>query len=996
MKKDVAYGPKSEFAEIQDCFRDKNLLKALGMANPMDYTIPPEFQADRDCFSGDAMEDKRPTIMGEVCAECNLKDDWTRMLKCDFCDLIWHQKCVTPPLIHVRAYFYWMCPRHPETVIDSVLIGDEISREDRRRLYDKYADVEPSYEIFEEFCIKTEQFRMKSEVFDSEEMYYDPEEASTSFMQTVIKPRQTSRKTTGRSASKKKSNGRFFASSWDFPGLSSRETSPSRKNSRKSPDSVATERKDRVLDKIDKKRSIKLTEEEIIMSIMPVEESSRAEYLTQKMLGTDIEQSTNFFNRHSAMIDRIRAFYGNLPEKELIKLMREDLDPVETIRGGGTQSIISQNEKPYRKKLKADVEVLIQHVGLGTDSTERHFNSIGTEAFYRRCAPPVTARNVLNQKTLREVVLNSQKEAHEGAGVYEYHAEPEQLENLVLLAYEPSFESPEDRDTYFVPSMTIWSKEPICALTRKWAASGASKQAPPSSSSSEAPSVEAEVKEEVVEEEDEENEARMRRESTATSSIVYNNDTGPLEFIEENMPPPAATITEKSDPFDFSSLEMPEIHEKAETVYEAEGYYGESDDLPLDLRRTKSESDLVDRIIWPLVRSALQNFIRREDCHQMHLEHNYSSLYQTHDSDEENQPVVEVEKLITYEEYQENLYSAEFASPQTPPPIPPPPAVYYDNFSDAPRKRGRPVGSRNRKEGDTTIPKQQRKRNPQPVGRGRGRGGGRPRGSRSSRGSMDDGGGSRRHSTASDANESAELLNQPVTKQLRDEIKEIKLKYTKMMMDRGFEQAKDEYFRNRDAALSKWTPEQWKEHNEQCVAARLSSLIPYDQRYFLPTQRVLARLDLEDGDLRLPAVHLPIAIQRCVTKLGTAHDCHVRCDKLTGDAWCSVLADYHCDIVRDYYSDNFYISTLGTEAVFVDGRAVRRPRLTPFEAAEKLRTRGSSTIIPPHIKCRCQKHSDLQISRQESTGELVRCGILKLEHGARIQIGCVAFIFSRI
>lgn len=102
-------------------------------------------------------------------------------------------------------------------------------------------------------------------------MYYDPEEASTSFMQTVIKPRQTSRKTTGRSASKKKSNGRFFASSWDFPGLSSRETSPSRKNSRKSPDSVATERKDRVLDKIDKKRSIKLTEEEIIMSIMPVE-----------------------------------------------------------------------------------------------------------------------------------------------------------------------------------------------------------------------------------------------------------------------------------------------------------------------------------------------------------------------------------------------------------------------------------------------------------------------------------------------------------------------------------------------------------------------------------------------------------------------------------------------------------------------------------------------------------------------------------------------------
>ncbi|CAO4369465.1 unnamed protein product [Caenorhabditis nigoni] len=189
---------------------------------------------------------------------------------------------------------------------------------------------------------------------------------------------------------------------------------------------------------------------------------------------------------------------------------------------------------------------------------------------------------------------------------------------------------------------------------------------------------------------------------------------------------------------------------------------------------------------------------------------------------------------------------------------------------------------------------------------------------------------------------------------------------------------------------------------KRVLAARLSSLIPFEPRYFLPSQRVLARLVVDDD-------HLPIAIQRCLTEFGTAHDCHIRTDKAIR-SFCAVLADYHSDIIREYHSDQFFLSTLATETVIVDDGVVRRPRLIELEAAEQTRTKCKDLVIgvvskscffseqkglPSGMKCRCQKYSDQLLSHQENTGVIVTTGIVKLNDGAQLRIGCSTFTFHR-
>ncbi|CAO4369462.1 unnamed protein product [Caenorhabditis nigoni] len=164
------------------------------------------------------------------------------------------------------------------------------------------------------------------------------------------------------------------------------------------------------------------------------------------------------------------------------------------------------------------------------------------------------------------------------------------------------------------------------------------------------------------------------------------------------------------------------------------------------------------------------------------------------------------------------------------------------------------------------------------------------------------------------------------------------------------------------------------------------SLIPFEPRYFLPSQRVLARLVVDDD-------HLPIAIQRCLTEFETAHDCHIRTDKAIR-SFCAVLADYHCDIIREYHSDQFFLSTLVTETVIVDDVVVRRPRLIELEAALRTRTKEQKGL-PSGMKCRCQKYSDQLLSHQENTGVIVTTGIVKLNDGAQLRIGCSTFTFHR-
>lgn len=146
--------------------------------------------------------------------------------------------------------------------------------------------------------------------------------------------------------------------------------------------------------------------------------------------------------------------------------MRRDLDPVETFRGSGTQNVRDYQEKTARKKLKGDVESLIQLIGFGNAHADRRFTSHGTEALFRRYNPPPSLLDAVSPGPLREVVLSSQKSCQEMLRVFQPHQNPANLQNLVILAYDLYFGSEQARDEYWVSSMTFWSKEPISKIVQ--------------------------------------------------------------------------------------------------------------------------------------------------------------------------------------------------------------------------------------------------------------------------------------------------------------------------------------------------------------------------------------------------------------------------------------------------------------------------------------------------------------------------------------------------
>ncbi|CAO4369459.1 unnamed protein product [Caenorhabditis nigoni] len=1047
---EVFFGPSTERQTYNDIAFDELLMQSMPKANAQNNIVPSEFLLGREFYPNDSMEVKRAPITGETCAECNLKDDWTAMLNCDFCDLIWHQKCVCPPLLNIPRMNYWMCPRHTEVVIDCLLLGEIADRYERDKLYQKYATDEPFFEIFEKFCIATEPLRLEAKKSDDSKIdVIYPESDDDSFPSDALPSLPISRKTRKGGRGKKKNNESLsLISVYSLKTISDKLPKTLRKTS-------PSERKDGQLDDLDKQRSVKFTKEELTMSILPRDCERRKEYLTQKMLGTDIDFSTSFFTRHTAMIARSHHFYSNFSEKELIKLMRRDLDPIETVRGGGIQCIVSVAEKTYRKKLKADVELLVQLIGFGNEHQNRKFNSFRTEAFFRRCAPPPSAKNVLNQKTLREVALNSQKEALEISKVYRYHPIPDQLENFVLLAYNTHFESAQERDSYFPSSMTIWSKEPIAALLAKWtekhvgvrdieksstpesvadssivgdSIAEESSRSPEDNSNQpdeEKPVVASDIPsrsetpvrvdpvivdpESKVEEEQEEKvkekEKEKEKDEERTITPAYENDTGPLEDIIES----TYEMIDRLALGGFKEIKKPEFFEKCGS-FDALDLLGPTKFFGSDnMRKCKSTTNLIYVPDWNRLHDNIQSVLYR-DINQPYSEHSYAMIglnkpldtmpdfqripFSIEDYYPDEESIKDTEESIRDDDsIRESPSPSEFLSPK------PPDTDGYENFVDISKKRGRPKGSKNRTDGEGSKSRRSSVGSTSSVGsRGRGRGG-RPRGSRGGRriagggessaaSSIDGGGPSRRASMvlSSDGPESPDPSTPTTSKTVEDEVEAARQKYAKMLLRSGIEKAKDNYFKFRDEALETWTTEQWDALQKRVLAARLSSLIPFEPRYLLPSQRVLARLVVDDD-------HLPIAIQRCLTKFGTAHDCHIRTDKAIR-SFCAVLADYHCDIIREYHSDQFFLSTLATETVIVDDVVVRRPRLIELEAAERTRTKEQRGL-PSGMKCRCQKYSDQLLSHQENTGVIVTTGIIKLNDGAQLRIGCSTFTFHR-
>lgn len=90
---DVPEEPLNELAQLKKCWPDPLMVKALGMANPMDvsgkirekifycilrriscfqFSLPPEYLLEREYFPYEPLEEKRAPLVGIECTKCNL------------------------------------------------------------------------------------------------------------------------------------------------------------------------------------------------------------------------------------------------------------------------------------------------------------------------------------------------------------------------------------------------------------------------------------------------------------------------------------------------------------------------------------------------------------------------------------------------------------------------------------------------------------------------------------------------------------------------------------------------------------------------------------------------------------------------------------------------------------------------------------------------------------------------------------------------------------
>lgn len=185
------------------------------------------------------------------------------MLKCDFCHLPWHQKCVDTPLITIPRMTYWMCPNHTESLLDSIWTGEQVTKEQRKKLYEKYRRKEKGLKQFKKFCKFTWKDRVENMLINQYEklnnqqpVKYAPESdvLPTSSL-TVRSPENRKER------SKKGDSHRFLNRKYvDFGCIPEKKTTPK---------VVKTKRRSTEDSDSDDWRSRKFTDEELISSIMP-------------------------------------------------------------------------------------------------------------------------------------------------------------------------------------------------------------------------------------------------------------------------------------------------------------------------------------------------------------------------------------------------------------------------------------------------------------------------------------------------------------------------------------------------------------------------------------------------------------------------------------------------------------------------------------------------------------------------------------------------------
>uniref|UniRef100_A0A6M2DQJ2 PHD finger protein 12 n=1 Tax=Xenopsylla cheopis TaxID=163159 RepID=A0A6M2DQJ2_XENCH len=130
------------------------LIRAASLLNPKQFQLPRELSMPI-MFPGMEKEVKttkkggRPArkpheldssgivaLPVKTCYECGKSCRKAPLIACDYCPLYFHQDCLDPPLTAFPTSV-WMCPNHPEQLIDWKLVTS-ISATERVRLWNKY------------------------------------------------------------------------------------------------------------------------------------------------------------------------------------------------------------------------------------------------------------------------------------------------------------------------------------------------------------------------------------------------------------------------------------------------------------------------------------------------------------------------------------------------------------------------------------------------------------------------------------------------------------------------------------------------------------------------------------------------------------------------------------------------------------------------------------------------------------------------------------------
>ncbi|XP_035900452.1 PHD finger protein 12 [Anopheles stephensi] len=105
-------------------------------------------------------------LPARTCHNCGQSCRKAPLVACDYCELVFHQDCLDPPLTAMPTTM-WMCPNHVEQFVDSKMVST-VSATERIRLWNQFSnDIDPE-KVKTEFLRKVHRknppFRLKQKV----------------------------------------------------------------------------------------------------------------------------------------------------------------------------------------------------------------------------------------------------------------------------------------------------------------------------------------------------------------------------------------------------------------------------------------------------------------------------------------------------------------------------------------------------------------------------------------------------------------------------------------------------------------------------------------------------------------------------------------------------------------------------------------------------------------------------------------------------------------